>query len=179
MTNGIQGGCWRQRWTRMWKGGHRQTCNIVTKVGQRYGKEEVDIWTRMWQEIGGLKCDKEEVDKEMTRRRWTRMWQGGKGEEAEWELRGSSPWTQLSVRREKGFLVGGDKTTKPHFKANLNFIPDEKNRQYQCIHPLYTFAQSRAQEAKEKSLSNVYLESKIRRVHQQSFHWANVQSWLL
>ena len=66
------------------------------------------------------------------------MWQGGKGEEAEWELRGSSPWTQLSVRREKGFLVGGDKTTKPHFKANLNFIPDEKNRQYQCIHPLYT-----------------------------------------
>ena len=81
------------------------------------------------------------------------MWQGGKGEEAEWELRGSSPWTQLSVRREKGFLVGGDKTTKPHFKANLNFIPDEKNRQYQRIHPLYTLAQSRAQEAKEKSLS--------------------------
>ena len=73
------------------------------------------------------------------------MWQGGKGEEAEWELRGSSPWTQLSVRREKGFLVGGDKTTKPHFKANLNFIPDEKNRQYQRIHPLYTFAQSRGQ----------------------------------
>ena len=81
------------------------------------------------------------------------MWQGGKGEEAKWELRGSSPWTQLSVRREKGFLVGGDKTTKPHFKANLNFIPDGKNRQYQCIHPLYTLAQSRAQEAKKKSLT--------------------------
>ena len=57
------------------------------------------------------------------------------------------------MRREKGFLVGGDKTTKPHFKANLNFIPDEKNRQYQRLHPLYTIAQSRAQEAKKKSLS--------------------------
>ena len=164
----------------MWQGGHRQTRNIVTRMWQRLDKDMARRrWTRMWQEIGGLKCDKEDVDKdvtkkrctkkwqeigglkcdmedvdkEMTRRRWTRMWQGGKGEEAKWELRGSSPWTQLSVRREKGFLVGGDKTTKPHFKANLNFIPDGKNRQYQCIHPLYTLAQSRAQEAKKKSLT--------------------------
>ena len=156
MTNGIQdqGGCWRQRWTRMWKGGHRQTFKIVTRMWHMLDKDRTRRrWTSMWQERGGLKCDKEEVDKEMTRRRWTRMWQGGKGEEAKWELRGSSPWTQLSVRREKGFLVGGDKTTKPHFKANLNFIPDGKNRQYQCIHPLYTLAQSRAQEAKKKSLT--------------------------
>ena len=174
MTNGIQGGCWRQRWTRMWKGGHRQTRNIVTRMWQMLDKDRTRRrWTSMWQERGGLKCDKEEVDKEMTRRRWTRMWQGGKGEEAKWELRGSSPWTQLSVRREKGFLVGGDKTTKPHFKANLNFIPDEKNRQYQRIHPLYTFAQSRGQREEPD-----YLENKIRRIHQQSFQWANVESWL-
>ena len=124
MTNGIQGGCWRQRWTRMWKGGHRQTCNIVTRMWQMLDKDMARRrWTRMWQERGGLKCDKEEVDKEMTRRRWTRMWQirGGQRNDKEkvdmdvtkkmWTKRwqgggGQGCDKEEKVKRQNGSCVG-------------------------------------------------------------------------